>query len=891
MAIIGLKDRETLLKSLRFGNDVKGGGDSGQPFIKKDFADEGGLGSDLINGLTQQTYGDFPIRGNTAAIIKTAEDAIRIGKFTTSFPQGLLFVTKQDGLQRSNPLIETAEQSGLRNTQQYRVGNMLRQVAVQGSGVHFPQAGIGVKELQDPKNKYAYIVSHKEKNENRLLNLRFLKSPYQNEADLSLFSTPQAETERDNLGLSIDNSNTLMFDYEGGPGSVYGLGNTLISYPTDEKGNPVNTFNAPKYIGPYVTEDGAQSRPISTDNSFFRRFDVLSDNKGKATFINVPELIGEINIDNALGETNANIDTNNAPLFIGPYQGANGKQIKPDPYRSSPFYIGWNKEIVDIKEAIDKAKETIDYTNKSYYKEEITIENSSVLGKNNITPFIIGNKVDEEQTRTGDVFYDGKIDVPRREGFNRTFFANAMTYGKLLEQPQQKPASLNGKPLPIYAKGERYAIDLDGRGNTIGDYYAREKRIGAGAVGKSDEINMLSLYDVDVNGNPFNDPNTEYGNKARDLIKFGFEHMCNNCPKTTAIHFRAFITSFSDNHNAEWQGTKYAGRGENFYTYQGFDRSVQLGFLVAAQSKEEMKPLWQKLNFLVSGLYPDYTENGYMRGNLTRFTLGEYFYRTPGIITNLNITVEQDYSWEIKMRQREGVEEDKQMELPQICSISLTFIPILDKLPKKGTRVPLILTDKMKGIQNYLDPDNSLIEACGVSTPEQEKKDTTPTPSPTPTVVVNTTRSSYIEPLPTVAIDSTNVLGYTQGRRPKFNTFPNLSNDFNLDNLDIQRDLENNPELNNLLKDFKNNNSVENKDNYNKAVQSKNQLTALGPTPVRTQDVMQLDNGQYQVTTTIELGDTGVFGTGTFTSDNLSIAKSAALMAAQNEARRIRDGN
>ena len=59
--------------------------------------------------------------------------------------------------------------------------------------------------------------------------------------------------------------------------------------------------------------------------------------------------------------------------------------------------------------------------------------------------------------------------------------------------------------------------------------------------------------------------------------------MCNNCPKTTKVHFRAFITSFSDNHNAEWQGTKYAGRGENFYTYQGFDRSVQLGFLVAAQ--------------------------------------------------------------------------------------------------------------------------------------------------------------------------------------------------------------------------------------------------------------------------------------------------------------------
>ena len=65
-----------------------------------------------------------------------------------------------------------------------------------------------------------------------------------------------------------------------------------------------------------------------------------------------------------------------------------------------------------------------------------------------------------------------------------------------------------------------------------------------------------------------------------------------------------------------------------------------------------MKPLWQKLNYLVSTLYPDYhRDTGYMRGNLIKFTLGEYFYRTPGILTNINITIENDYSWEIKIQQ------------------------------------------------------------------------------------------------------------------------------------------------------------------------------------------------------------------------------------------------
>ena len=88
MPIVGLKDRETLLKSLKFGRDVRGGGDSGQPYIKSALPGDG-LGSDALNSLTRNSFGDFPIRGNTAAVIKTAEDTIRIGKFSTSFLDGL----------------------------------------------------------------------------------------------------------------------------------------------------------------------------------------------------------------------------------------------------------------------------------------------------------------------------------------------------------------------------------------------------------------------------------------------------------------------------------------------------------------------------------------------------------------------------------------------------------------------------------------------------------------------------------------------------------------------------------------------------------------------------------------------------------------------------------
>jgi hypothetical protein len=232
-----------------------------------------------------------------------------------------------------------------------------------------------------------------------------------------------------------------------------------------------------------------------------------------------------------------------------------------------------------------------------------------------------------------------------------------------------------------------------------------------------DKVNMIPLYtnNEDAFTNKDLDNIRLYlgKNAGRDMIKFAFEVISNDDPsKTTKVHFRAFITNFTDNHGAEWSGQKYMGRGENFYAYQGFTRDVSFQFKVAAQSKQEMLPLYQKLNHIVSSLYPDYQGGtSFMRGNLTRLTIGEYFYRTPGIIKSMNISVDDNYPWEIKYTEPE-TEKDKQtnkdygglyfpnstgypgaqkfqdsnsdadqMELPQILNVSVTFTPILNELP------------------------------------------------------------------------------------------------------------------------------------------------------------------------------------------------------------------
>jgi hypothetical protein len=198
---------------------------------------------------------------------------------------------------------------------------------------------------------------------------------------------------------------------------------------------------------------------------------------------------------------------------------------------------------------------------------------------------------------------------------------------------------------------------------------------------------------------------------VRDLIKFVIESIDNGHPDVTnRMHFRAYITNFSDNIGAEWNGQKYMGRGEDFYTYQGFSREVGFTFKVAAQSVQEMEKMYQKLNYLAATLHPDYNSNGFMSGTIHRLTIGEYFYRMPGIIKTMNITVDDNYPWEIKMRQPElrkqnndnnSTGDQLQMEVPQILNIQMSFIPIYDKLPQKGLKEPIIISDKIAN--NYLD--------------------------------------------------------------------------------------------------------------------------------------------------------------------------------------------
>jgi len=205
-------------------------------------------------------------------------------------------------------------------------------------------------------------------------------------------------------------------------------------------------------------------------------------------------------------------------------------------------------------------------------------------------------------------------------------------------------------------------------------------------IGKRDFTGRVLKALDKINAKPLYQSRYVDNKEVNDLVKFRIEAINNNDPgETVFIHFRAFLDSFSDAYSATWNPTRYVGRGEEFYTYGGFTRGITMGWTIAAQSKRELIPMHQKLNYLASNLTPDYSNNGYMRGPMMRLTVGGYLYSQPGFITNLTYTIDESSPWEIGINDTDAGNDNSVKELPHVIRASMNYTPIHEFVPRKQT--------------------------------------------------------------------------------------------------------------------------------------------------------------------------------------------------------------
>ena len=254
---MGLINLQTNLKSLKFGNDRPGGGNSGQPFIKKP----------LFTNITDQigpSNTDFLLRGGIQAPLRAAEDVVRLTKymFNPKNSSGLFFIAKQNLLSRVSVKTEASRGAaylgGAVNEGVYTPLSTLAQAGVGFTGTHLNKQGIDPTGLIGPLNINTYESSIKKQDvdnfldSNRLVSLTnaiFGVGPYgpnpgQNFDGLS--DTQSINNWNSQKGYSLNKGNNII-EYGGGPGSILGIGKTRIRFGDQRTGinNPNFNFDFP----------------------------------------------------------------------------------------------------------------------------------------------------------------------------------------------------------------------------------------------------------------------------------------------------------------------------------------------------------------------------------------------------------------------------------------------------------------------------------------------------------------------------------------------------------------------------------------------------------------------------------------------------------------------
>jgi hypothetical protein len=295
------------------------------------------------------------------------------------------------------------------------------------------------------------------------------------------------------------------------------------------------------------------------------------------------------------------------------------------------------------------------------------------------------------------------------------YYDNTLTYNQLIESAEETNAGIpnyikqidfrdklrEGAISPSYNPSRLKTLETRTNLGDPGNYFGGQKRTvnyyygyggdinnsyGAASPYSYDKINALPIYRY--NSNQTN-PDVPSPDTYSDLVNFRIgvisnDNISNQTNNVDYIHFRAFLDKITDSYKADWKEIKYVGRGESFYSYSGFDRKVSLSWTVAAQSKVELIPMYKKLNYLASLCAPDYSEYGYMRGNIVKLTIGGYFHEQPGIITGFNYDMNEDNdSWEIGIDYKGDVDNSVR-QLPHIIRVSgFDFIPIHEFVPRK----------------------------------------------------------------------------------------------------------------------------------------------------------------------------------------------------------------
>ena len=631
-----LVNMTTNLKSLRYGKDTVGGGSSNQPYIVAKIPDD-------LSDVGRTGGPDFLLRGGTLLPKIIARDVSRMTQMFFDFksPNGPLFVAKQNVLSLTNVnsevgYVNTDPTPTTTNNALGAIGQFIKDNIPLNQGLYTPLSTIG-QSATNPLGIHLVKQGF-----NPLLNTTVSSPDGNTPLGLPTYLNTIYTNSNDgnksrvfSLLNKIDNNTGAdleLYSYSGGPGATLGVGKTKIRMYDDQR-TGINNKN----------------------KSFF-------SNKLTPQFVE------------------------NSKIFLG-----------KDEFNNPPFSLSFLAPQL-IYSSFDPV-----IASELFREDYIDFRTDSVYQPGTLL------KTDTNKLRSGtgtgigpQVFTQQQIEEYGVNKKNPLLSYEPTSKDSLFNKPSFTTviAPSGSQEIPAYLDYTKKNIESrvnlgdPGRRGNLSSYTIGKREINTNSPdsallnerGALDKITALPIYQSSgVTGNTV----------KNDLVKFRIGVIDNDNPSLkTYIHFRAFIDSFSDTYSADWKANSYMGRGEKFYKYSGFDRTVSMAWTVAAQSKQELIPMYQKLNYLASVCAPDYSDAGYMRGNLVTLTVGGYFQEQVGIMTGLNFDIPQESPWEIAIPDNnnilttgaEGNEiftDPSVKEMPLIVKVTgFNFIPIHDFVPR-----------------------------------------------------------------------------------------------------------------------------------------------------------------------------------------------------------------
>ena len=301
-----------------------------------------------------------------------------------------------------------------------------------------------------------------------------------------------------------------------------------------------------------------------------------------------------------------------------------------------------------INKKIDKAVETVQETiDKSIF---------ALSNPNRYSPFPSSAP---KKVEKGSISFQGDIDLAesdlnKAKGVGRTF-------------NKETPVMKEGTPT---SKVKQHQVDTYGALMGRANDESRKSSYESKKEGK--EINQNIGQQKDGNGSvdiinihPYG--SNDLPKETKDFIKFRFKDVVNN----KFLVFRAILEGITDTVTPDYAEDRYIGRPDTLFVYQGVNRSISFTFSIYPKTKQELPILMDKLNYLVGLCYPSYTEGERMISPFIELTMGDMFVDTPGILSGLTISVEEQSTWEI----------DDKLQFPHFIKAACEFRHIGKHVP------------------------------------------------------------------------------------------------------------------------------------------------------------------------------------------------------------------